>query len=203
MSKTPQFILGIDWETSGSEFGGDSSEKYQGIALGAIIVKFENYEIVDEFLTYIKFDPKKYNWSAKAESIHGLSREDLNEIGISQEEAAIDFVVFIMKYFGPNPTIMIFGHNADFDIAFTKQLLEPFGLMFNLHHVNLDTASIGLSTSGVYSSEILFTDLGLPKRKEHNPLEDIKYTLEILKNVREVYEAGLLLLSCTPDKEEY
>lgn len=182
----PAFGLCIDWETTGSNFGGDSSIEYQGIALGAAVFSLKTFEIKSTFKIYIKFDPTKYKWTDKAQEIHGITKEFLEENGVTQEEAAIEFASFLLDHFGPSPKIMVLGHNIHFDIAFTKQLLEPFELMFTIHHVQLDTACAGLIAIGQYKSDFLFDIFGLPKRGDHDPLEDVKYTLAVAKGIREL-----------------
>jgi DNA polymerase III epsilon subunit-like protein len=180
----PNLALCIDWETTGSNFGGDSSLEYQGIAFGAVIFRLSDFEVVDTLKRYVKYEPAKYKWSADAQRIHGMTRGFLEENGITQEEAAADLAELIIKYFGPSPKIMVLGHNVGFDISFTRQLLQPHGLMFDVHHVLLDTSGMGLIAFGKYKSDHLFELVGLEKRGNHDPLEDALYTLEVVKSVR-------------------
>jgi DNA polymerase III epsilon subunit-like protein len=180
----PKYGLCIDWETSGSNFDGDSSIDYQGIAFGAAVFNTDDFSIVDKMKRYIKFDNKKYKWSNDAEKIHGLTREFLDKNGKTQEEAAIDLGNFVLTYFGITPKVLILGHNVDFDIAFTKQLLEPYDIMFKIHHVKLDTSSAGLIAFNKFKSNDLFKLIGLENRNEHDPLQDVEYTIELAKSIR-------------------
>lgn len=190
-NKNPKFGLCIDWETSGSTWGGDSSIDYQGLSIGVIVFNFKTLEPVDALYLEIKFDDSKYKWSTDAEKIHGLSRKHLEENGITQEEAAISFAEMFLKYFDVDEEIFVLGHNVLFDIKFTEQLLSPFGLMFKVSHRMLDTVSIGWGAFGIIKSDDLFELLGLGDRSEHNALQDAMMTLEAAKRIRELMNANL------------
>lgn len=187
----PKFGLCIDWETSGSDFDGDSTVDHQGIAFGAAIFKLDTFEIVDKMKRYVKFNAQKYKWTTQAEKIHGISRDFLNENGISQKEAAEDLANLVFAYFGPAPKVMVLGHNVDFDIAFTKQLLVPYDVMFKIHHVKLDTSVCGLIAFGKFKSDELFEMVGLEKRGDHDPLQDVEYTIELAKSIRLLINSAL------------
>lgn len=186
----PVHGLCIDWETSGSDFEGNSSDEHQGIAFGAAIFKLSDFSIVDKMKRYIQFNPK-YKWNEQAEKIHGITRDFLHVNGETQEQAAADLGNFIFTYFGNVPKVLILGHNVDFDIEFTKQLLEPYDIMFKIHHVKLDTASAGLIAFNAFKSDSLFKIIGLEDRKNHDPLQDVEYTIELAKSIRLLVNAAL------------
>ena len=188
---TPKFGLCIDWETSGSTWGGDSSKDYQGLSIGAVIFDTQTFDVFKTFYREIKFDPSKYKWTDEAAKIHGLTIEHLEEHGVTQEEAAIDFASFLMEVFDVQKPIMTLGHNREFDIAFTKQLLEPFDIMFKVHHVNLDTSGIGFVTMGLYKSNLLFDALGFDERGAHNSLEDALITVGVCQRIRMLMNSAL------------
>jgi DNA polymerase III epsilon subunit-like protein len=190
-NKNPTFGIAIDWETSGSEWGGDSTKSCQGISMGLVIYKTSNFEIVDTLYLEIKFDASKYKWSTDAEKIHKLSREHLAANGITQEEAAVELMNKLVQYFDPSEDILFMGHNVDFDIGFTKQLLEPFSLMFNISHRRLDTAGTAYIVLGIHRSEDLFTFLGMPERQMHNALEDAIYTVMACERMRLLMNSAL------------
>jgi oligoribonuclease (3'-5' exoribonuclease) len=187
----PKWGLCFDWETSGSDWNKDSSIDYQGISLGMAVFDTRTFDIVAEHYLEIKFDATKYKWSKEAEAIHGLTIEHLEQNGLTQEEAACEVVEFLLKYFGPNPNIMICGHNIPYDVKFMKQLLGQFELMFNIHHVMLDTAGAAFIAFTTYKSDHLFDLMCNGKRDEHNALEDVRMTLEAAKNLRALFEAAL------------
>lgn len=200
--QTPQYGLCIDWETSGAVWGGDSSKEYQGLSYGAIVFDAKTFEEVEKIYVEIKYDPK-WKWSEEAEKIHGMSKEYLEENGISQEDAAIKLAELILKYWGPDSKVMFMGHNAEFDRRFTNQLLNTVEIEFSveketkfdswiqLHHVILDTSPIGFVTFGLFKSDLLFEKIGFPERGDHNALTDAEQTLETCKVIKQLIGAAL------------
>lgn len=187
-----KYGLLIDWETSGSDWGKNSAESFQGITFGAIVFDTTTFTEVDSLYCELHFDDKKYKWSDEAEKIHGKTREYLAKNGISREEGLANLLELILKYWGPNSKILIAGHNVGFDNNFTDQLCEDFGMKGHIkfHHVLVDTSGIGFVTIGKYKSDEVFELLGgLEKREEHNALEDARATLSVLRNVRETFNA--------------
>lgn len=200
---TPDFGLCIDWETSGSTWGGDSSKDYQGISFGAVVFKTGSFEVIETLYRVIKFDETKYKWSEEAQGVHGLTREFLAADGVSQEEAAQDLLELIIKYFGTNK-VMFLGHNTEFDRRFTNQLTKSVGIEFSvehsgepcdgrieIHHVVLDTSSTGFITMGLFKSDLLFDAVGLEERGEHNALTDALYTVETCARIRLLVKTAL------------
>jgi len=182
--------LCIDWETSGysppSEVDGHFigyATKHQGISLGAVVFDIKTFEPIDTFYVEIKFDPK-YEWSDGAEKIHGLTREHLQQNGLSAEEAAVAFMNFLVKYFLPDEEILLMGHNKDFDISFLHAFLNPFGIMPKIWYRGINTVDVGIVCFGLAKSDQIFDYIGLPPRQDHNSLEDALYTLEVCKTIR-------------------
>lgn len=187
----PKYGFGIDWETSGSCWGGDSTIDHQGISFGAVVFDLRTLEPVETLYCEIKFDDSKYKWQEGAFKVHGLSREHLAANGMTAEDAAVALMSMFVKYFAPDEKIFILGHHTDFDVAFTKQLLEPLGIMFQIGATVMDTAGAGLINFGIHKSEDLFQFLGLPPRTTHNALEDILLTLQAAKTMRAIFDAAL------------
>jgi DNA polymerase III epsilon subunit-like protein len=193
-SQKPKFLLVMDWETSGTTWGTfeETFELYQGISFGAIIADATTFEPVETLYREIKFDAAKYAWSQEAENIHGKSREHLNEHGVKSKDAAIDLAELILKYFGGQAPVMFLGHNSQFDIYATKQLMEPYGVMPKLHHVVLDSSPLAFAVCGEYSSNKVFELFaGVEKRDLHNALEDAFACLAVLRTIRQIFEKGL------------
>lgn len=187
----PTHGIAIDWETSGSAWGQDSTIDYQGIAFGAAIFRLADFEPVETLYQEIKFDDSKYKWQDGAQRIHGLSREHLAANGVTQEEAAVALASLVIKYFAPDEYLYILGHHIDFDIAFTEQLLNPFEIMFKIGATRIDTSGTGLIMLGIHKSDELFDTLGLPARTTHNALEDVILTLQAAKTMRAIANAAL------------
>jgi DNA polymerase III epsilon subunit-like protein len=198
-----QFGLCIDWETSGADFGKDSSQHYQGLSFGAVVFKTEDFTIVEEMYQEIKFNGSKWEWSEDAEKIHGLTQEYLEQNGVSQEDAAIALAELILKYWGPENKVMFLGHNPEFDIRFTNQLMNQIEIEFSvekktdftswiqLHHVVLDTSAAGFITTGIYKSDLLFEKMGFAERDKHNALEDARQTVMTCAILRELTKIGM------------
>lgn len=199
---TPDYVLFVDWETTGATFGGDSSKEFQGISIGAVVAKTDTWEEVDNFYSLVKFDSSKFKWTEEAAKIHGLSMEKLEKEGYSQEDVATAFLEFIFKYFGTGK-VMFGGHNEEFDRRFTNQLFNSVGIEFSIeksgqfethipvHHVTINTASLGFVTFRLFKSDLLFTALGTPERAEHNALDDARAALNVCATIKAVHEAGM------------
>ena len=183
-----KFGLALDWETSGYSVP-DYAKEHQGLAFGAIIFDISTLEPVESIYVEVKFD-EKYKWDAGAERIHGLTKEHLAKNGVTQEEAAITLASLVMKYNGTEKLIFL-GHRPHFDIAFTNQLLAAAELEFQYDPVKIDSAAFGTVMLGVNKSDELFSLMGFPPRQDHNALEDIMYTLDSVRLMKEFFIAGV------------
>lgn len=195
----PEYIAVIDWETTGADWDGDSHKTYQGIQLGCVIANIETYEAVDDFSANIVFDESRWKWSDEAAKVHGLTIEHLQQTGLPAIDVAVEFGLFLRRYFG-DKKIMFAGHNCvAFDIPFTQQLFDnipgcKFGfsnrekkeIFIPVHHVVLDTSIIGQALFGIFKSDKLFDYFDLPPRQAHNALEDAYYTLITLSAMRDL-----------------
>lgn len=186
-----RYGLVFDFETTGSFFDSrlKMGDKIQAIQLGATILRWDTMDVVDTFLVNIKYD-SKYIWSSEAEAIHGLSREYLEEHGVSQEEAAIQFANFVLKWFGTEE-VMLIGHNIIFDIEFLEQLLGPYDIMFKQAITKVDLAAVAYTLFGLHKSDDIFNLLGMPQREEHNALEDCIYTGEAIRMIRDMFLSAI------------
>ncbi len=203
VQQTPQFGLCIDWETSGSSWGGDSSKDHQGISFGAIVFKTADFSPVEKLYMKVKFKADKYRWTEEAEKIHGLSIAHLEEHGVQQEEAAVALAELILKYWGPDSKVMFLGHNPQFDLRFTNQLMQSIDIEFSVekqtelsswiqvHHVVLDTSATGFITFGLFKSDLLFEKIGFEERTEHNALTDAEQTLQTCAVIRQIMKEAL------------
>ena len=188
-----KYALVIDWETTGSNFGGDSSIDYQGIAFGAVVADTTTWDPVETLYVELHFDESKYKWTDGAEKIHGLSRDYLEAFGVPREEALAMLLELLLKYWAPGSKIMLIGHNAGFDADFTSQLFRDFGLEENLHlhHVMPDSSALAFVLIGDYKSDIVFEKLAFAeKRKEHNALDDALICLTVLRNAKQIFQTA-------------
>lgn len=188
LNRLPQFGLGIDWETTGYSLPNYAS-KHQGISFGAIIFDVKTLEPIESLYQEIKYDPR-YIWDAGAEKVHGITREYLEKNGVSQEEAAFALADLVNRYLG-NDNVMVLGHRVHFDIAFTDQLLNSAGMEFTYHPTKIDSCSMATILLELTYSNDIFAILGIPPRGQHNALEDIMYTLEAVKRMKEYFCVGV------------
>lgn len=182
----------IDWETSGSDFGQDSSVNYQGIAYGAVVFDTQTFQPVETLYRELRFDERRYKWSPEAERIHGLTREHLAAHGTSREDGLADLMELLLRYWAPGSKVLMAGHNAGFDMDFTSQLFTDHNLEIVFHHVVLDTSGLAFALTGEYKSDVVFELLGgIDKRACHNALEDALASLAVLRNARQIFEEAL------------
>ena len=187
----------FDFETSGYNppvrVGGHFTEyakKHQGISLGAVVFDIQTFEALKTFYVEIKFDATKYEWSMGAEKVHGLTREHLEKNGVSQEDAFVAFVNFIIDNgFTLDEELILMGHNKDFDIDFLDQLAKDATgeeTQLKISYRGINTSDIGLVCFGLVKSDMIFDHIGLPPRKDHNSLEDALYTLQVCSTVKAI-----------------
>lgn len=187
-----KYGLAIDWETTGSDFGGDSSKSYQGISYGAVIFNTETFEPVETLYRELHFDDTKYKWTEGAEKIHGLSQQYLKENGVPREEGLADLLDLILRHIGAESKIFFLGHNVDFDIDFTMQLARDFGVELKAHHVKLETSGAAFIAIGQYRSNDVFEFFtGKVRDGSHNALDDALMALEVTRNMRHMFNEAL------------
>jgi hypothetical protein len=183
-------FLCLDCETSGMGFGtGDPSkgskdgEVYQSVSWGLVVADSETIKPIDKLYLEIKWDGHS-TWNNKAEQIHKLSKEHLEQNGMSSEDAACEIASFVLDHFNPKKAINLAGHNiGSFDIFFLRSLLEPFGLMFKTSARLIDTNSIAFAAFNSYTSDQAFELLNV-KRDSHNALEDAMASLKVIHATR-------------------
>ena len=106
-----QYILAMDCETSGMFFNADdpsydpeTEDTYQSVSWGLIVADSYTLQPVEEKYFEIKWDGKSL-WSKKAQDVHGLTIEHLEEHGLTPEEAAVEIGEMTLKYWGPTGNI--------------------------------------------------------------------------------------------------
>jgi len=187
-------FLAIDLETSGMSFQNDDPSndyEYQIVSIGMIVSNTKDYSEESVFYREIKWNGKS-EWNARAESVHGMSKEYLEESGMDEEEALIEIVEFILEHFDSTSPIVLMGHNVvSFDKPFFKALLRKYGISLKFSHRAIDSFPVGLLVIDAYDSNELFDKMGFQPRKKHNALEDIQYTLKAFKGVKAIIDEVL------------
>lgn len=193
-------VLAIDVETSGMFYDNQSDdpshnaatgEDYQIVSIGLIVADVATFKPVEKLYLEIKWDGESL-WSKKAEAVHGLSVDYLEENGVDQEEAVVEIANLIIKYWGPDVPLCLLGHNvATFDLKFLKRLFKKYGLEVRFGNRYIDTMSIGVATFGTFNSDDLFASAGFPERDpaKHNALDDAMMALQSARMVKELWQS--------------
>ena len=116
-------ILVIDCETTGlavnqddPSFDPSSGKEYQAISWGLIVADANTLTSIEKMYIEIQWNGEAV-WDARAEKIHGLSKEHLKKNGFTETEAVEAIGTLIMKHWGPTVSIRTLGHNVhSFDI---------------------------------------------------------------------------------------
>ena len=185
-------LLAIDCETSGLKYNSDDpSEDFQSVSWGIIVADAKTLKPIEELYVEIKWDGESL-WSMGAQKIHGLSKEYLEENGMTDEEAVVAIGSLIAKHFGTDNALCCLGHNvATFDVPFLKRLFRKHGIELKFGNRHVDTSSIGFVNWGVFTSDALFEEVGYEARGDHNALDDARMALEAARRTRVIFQSVL------------
>jgi oligoribonuclease (3'-5' exoribonuclease) len=190
-------LLAIDTETSGLFFGSDdpsynqkTKQTHQLLSIGLIVVDAITLAPIEELYVEVKWDPSN-QWDTGAEKVHGLSRQYLEENGVSTSEAVELIANLLISHWGPSAAIHILGHNPQFDLAFLRRLLRTEELEFRWGNKMVDTNSIGFVVFNTHNSDDLFESIGAKTRGQHNALEDIRNSLKVVQVTRQLADIML------------
>lgn len=180
-------ILAMDSETSGIFFDENPArsgdERYQCVSWGMQVLD-ESFMVLDEMYVEIQWDGKS-KWSKKAEKVHGLTKEYLAEHGTPFEEAYVQIVNFIFKWFATTPVVTLGHNNITFDLPFLRSDLKELDLKLSFGNRHLDSNTLGVTLFETYTSDQLFDALGQSDRGDnHNALDDIKRTVQAFRVAR-------------------
>lgn len=188
-------ILAMDCETSGLNWDAGHSDKYGSVIKGyqtvswGLVAADMDFNPIAELYVEIKWDGIS-KWDQRAEEIHGLSKEYLEEYGMDEEEAIVTMVEFLMDNFNLDKPIYGLGHNAaSFDLPIFRELLHKYeipGIRFG--HRAFDTFALSMGTVGELNSDALFKRVGLPVREGHNSLDDAKYALDTYRRINKLWK---------------
>lgn len=185
-------FLVIDAETSGINFDQNSNDitlGYQAVSWGLIVSDMETMKPIEELYIEIKWDGVS-QWHWKAAKTHGLTKDYLEEHGMSASDAADAIVMFLAGHFDVNDTIICMGINVgQFDIPFLKKLLVAHGYPVGFSNRVLDVSSLAAMTIGTFTSQEMFDYLGIERGDTHNALEDCRGTLKAARLIRKLCNA--------------
>lgn len=188
-------ILAMDCETTGlasncddPSYNPETKEEYQAVSWGLIVADAQTFKPLDELYIEIQHNGDSV-WDPRAQRIHGLSKEHLEQNGFTEEEAVEAIGTLIMKHWGPNVSIRTLGHNvATFDLWFFKRLFRRHGIELHFGNRHIDTSTIGFVNWETFNSDDLFEMIGFDARGEHNALEDAKMSLEAARLTRMLFK---------------
>lgn len=196
------YLLAIDCETTGLCFNSDdvtnnpnTGEHHQTVSWGVIVADAQTLKPIEELYVEIKWNQlskrqrqNNPNFGERAESVHGLSYDYLEENGVTEEEAVLAIGNLIMKYWGPKGNIRTLGHNVHtFDMPFLRDLFRRNGIELSFGNRHYDTNSIGFCTVGSFNSDDLFSTMGMEARQTHNALDDAHMALESARRIRTLW----------------
>jgi len=204
-----QFILAMDCETTGLCFKSDDptqkgNEKHQAVSWGFVVADSHTLKPVDELYVEIMWnddsilqrhkDPK---FGRKAEEIHKLTFDHLEEHGKEEPYALKEILELIQKYWGVNNSIRCLGHNvATFDLWFLKSLIRRHNIPdLKFSNRQIDTSSGGFINFEAYTSDQLFEECGMTARDTHDALVDAKMALNSARVMRQIFQMGLDVLT--------
>lgn len=192
-----KYVLAADCETTGIAIGCDdpsydnvNNKQYQAIAWGLVVAELDTLKPIEELYVEIQYD-NQYEWSDKAQKVHGLSKAHLKENGVPLEDAVVSIASLILKYWGSDSPVCMLGHNVStFDLPFLRRTLRSQDIEVRFANRHLDSWSVGAATIKTFNSDDLFEAVGLDIRnpEKHNALTDAKYALESVRRIRSIYD---------------
>ena len=189
--KLPAYFIAVDVETSGvirpsTEKAGEKPSQCISIAL--LVIDTHTLAEVDSYYSAISFDPTRFDWSTQAEAIHGLSQKDLSTAP-DMATVAKQVVTVIRRWLPPQDAMLFLGHNPSFDQAFFQQLMAEIGEDMRFIHRALDAFSYGFAAFGLENSDEQFSFMNVDRSGVHNALDDIRLSVEMLREVRKAGDA--------------
>lgn len=193
-----KYVLALDCETGGvamqcddPSYNPKTKQLYPSISWGIVVLNGSTLKEVESLYLEIKV-ADDYAWDPRTEKVHGLTREYLNKNGLEESEAVEKIANLIIKYWGPDGFISLMGHNVMFDKWFLQRLMRRQDIELNFSNRLIDTNSLGYILLETYTSDELFKLVGLPKRNDHNALEDIKHTIEVARRLRNIFQIAVM-----------
>lgn len=180
-------IIGIDVETTGFDYSEDITKNHQIVSIGLLALT-SDFRVIDKFYREIKWNGTSH-WSPQAEKIHGLTKDYLENNGISEEDAVADILEFLINNLEDiNKPILFLGHNVrNFDIPFFKKLTSKFDVNLKIAHRAVDSFTLGYTLFGTNDSNELFSLFGYERTTNHNALEDVLITANICRKIKKLW----------------
>lgn len=196
MSSNDQLILALDFETSSMFFrpcpspstNRETGEYCQVVSGGFIVADINTFLPIASLYIEVKWDGISV-WHDGAFKVHGLSKQHLDDNGLTEEDAVLKIGEFLMEHFDCSRAIQLLGHNvASFDVHFLYDMFARQGVQLNISNRIVDTYSLGEVMLGAKSSDQLFWEMGLPNRDPamHNALTDAEHALTVARKFKQI-----------------
>ncbi len=193
-----KYVLFIDVETSGlfynavdPSYDPVSEREYQIVSLGAVVADSETFQRVDQLYVEIMWNQKS-EWSLDAQKIHRLYPSYLEKNGLTEEQAVVEIVEFIQKYWGVDGVVCVGGQNvATFDLPFLRRLLTSHGIHVKFGSRVIDTNTLGVVVYNAYNSDQLFDLVGIDNRDTHNALQDAEAARKVAAMTNKLFSKML------------
>jgi len=144
------YYLGVHVETTGINQSVDKeiTDGHSIVAL-ALVICDKNFNRVDDKIIFINsgIGDKKLGtrW-------HGISKPFLEEEGVTEKDAVLEFSNVILEYFSPEDNIVCLGQNPhSLALPFLKKLLYKHEVYINFSTNSLDLFSLTTPTMGELS----------------------------------------------------
>jgi len=199
-----KYVLAIDCETTGLDWNDDDPSKgHQAVSWGIIVADAETLIPIEELYVEIKWNEfskaarvADTEFSTAASAIHGLTFEYLEANGVDEDEAVVQILELILKYWGPTQNVKCLGHNVHvFDVPFLKAMFRRYGIEVPFGSRHYDTNSIGWAMTGAFVSDAFFSCMGFTDRARHNALQDAHQALESTRRLRVIWKDTVGLLA--------
>lgn len=185
--------LFIDAETTGfargydPAFNPETGETHQILSLGMAVVELPSFRVLETHYHEVKWNGKS-KWTKEAEAIHGLTKEYLEQNGITEEELVVAIADVVIKHWGFDEPVILGGTNVmSFDKKFLEYLLTTYEVEIKISHRAIDTFGIGLVAFDAFNSDDLFKEVGVV-RSHHNALEDVLASVKSCRMVRKAFQ---------------
>ena len=166
-----QEMIVFDTETTGLNIEQDDI-----IQIAAVRIK--NGKIAEVFEVFMNTEKDV----TETEKVHKISKDYLNEHGVSNEQGLMDF----MNFCGENAVLV--AHNIEYDYGIVHHNLQRFCnvSLADYSQQQFDTIDIAKSIHPDFTSyklEYLIEKLGAEGVNSHNALDDVKATVSVIEQL--------------------
>lgn len=172
-----EIFVSVDVETAGPIPG-----EYSLLSIGACPV----YEPDRTFACELK--PINKNADPKALEIAGLTLDDLEQAGLSAEDAMAHFASWLKRLSANDATLVFVGFNAPFDWSFVNYYFHKFLAENPFGFSALDIKSYYMGATGCQWADTRSSRMAAALRPklsgDHKALHDAQYQAEIFRLIR-------------------